>query len=281
MLRALRCILALILVLGLIWILSTSSSFQDCIAGQNEAHSQENRKHPPKLFFTITNQAATCIKCAGHLAYEYRDAVTAAATVLIAAFTYTLFAATKGLVEAAKIQSSDMKRSIVASEIAANAAQKSADIAEKAFFATHRPIITIGDLELVESDDVTDKPHINWGLRNSGSGFAVVTKIKVETVIQGDGTARIYSRESSAWVGTIEPGMTSSGHQVTTATMQVRIKDILAGRLLLYFNIELQLMDIMETRSSARFPFIFDSQVNSFRRTDPLVIGDEKDDSQA
>jgi hypothetical protein len=144
----------------------------------------------------------------------------------------------------------------------------------------HRPVVTIGELELVESDDVTDKAHINWGMRNSGSGFAVVTNIKVETVIQGDGTARIYSRESSAWVGTIEPGKTSSGHQVTTATMQVRIKDILAGRLLLYFNIELQLMDIMETRSSARFPFIFDSQAVSFRRTDPLVIGDEKDDNQ-
>lgn len=62
-----------------------------------------------------------------HVIYEYRDAVTAVATAFIALFTYTLFAATKGLVEAAKIQSGDMKRSIEAAEHAADAAKKSAD----------------------------------------------------------------------------------------------------------------------------------------------------------
>jgi hypothetical protein len=93
-------------------------------------------------------------------------------------------------------------------------------------------------------------------MRNSGSGFAVVTDVKVETVIQGDGTPRIHSQESSVWIGVIETGKTSDGHRVTTATMQARIKDILAGRLLLYFNVELQLMDVMENRSGARFPFI-------------------------
>jgi hypothetical protein len=169
---------------------------------------------------------------------------------------------------------------IVATEIAANAAQKSADTAEKSLFAANRPVITIGELELVQSDDLLDKPHINWAMRNSGSGFAVVTDVKVETVIQGDGTPRIHSQESSVWIGVIETGKTSDGHRVTTATMQARIKDILAGRLLLYFNVELQLMDVMENRSGARFPFIYDSKAKSFKRTSPLVVGEEKGDSQ-
>ena len=136
--------------------------------------------------------------------------------------------------------------------------QSSAETAKKALFAANRPVITIGELELVESNDALNKPLITWALRNPGPGFAVVNHVKVEIVMQGDDTPRIFSRQSSGWHGTIEVGKTSSGHQVTTPTMQARIKEILAGRLLLYFNIELQLMDVMENRSSARFPFIFD-----------------------
>jgi hypothetical protein len=55
--------------------------------------------------------------------------VGAAATVAIAVFTYTLYAATNGLVRAAEIQSNDMKRSIAVGEIAANAAKATAESA--------------------------------------------------------------------------------------------------------------------------------------------------------
>jgi hypothetical protein len=274
--EALRYLAATLVVIFGLWILGTSSSFKTCKAEQAAANAEQRKENPRPFVLSLADSAAICIRCAGHVLYEYRDAATAVATVLIAIFTYTLYGATKGLVQAAEIQSADMKRSIVAAAIAADAAQSSAETAKKALFAANRPVITIGELELVESDAVLNKPVIKWGLRNPGPGFAVVNNVKVEVVIQGDNTPRIFSRQFSEWHGTIELGKTSSGHQVTTPTMQARIKDILAGRLLLYFNIELQLMDIMENPSNARFPFIFDSQANSFKPTSPLVIGDEK-----
>jgi hypothetical protein len=276
MLRALRYFAAVLAIVSGIWIFGTSSSFETCKTAQAAANTEQSQKNPP--FLAFANFSAVYVRCTGHVLYEYRDFATAVATIFIALFTFTLWWATKGLVEAEAIQSADMKRSIVAAEIAANAAQKSADTAEKSLFAANRPVITIGELELVQSDDPLDKPHINWAMRNSGSGFAVVTDVKVETVIQGDGTPRIHSQESSVWIGVIETGKTSDGHRVTTATMQARIKDILAGRLLLYFK--LQLMDVMENRSGARFPFIYDSKAKSFKRTSLLVVGEEKGDSQ-
>jgi amino acid transporter len=65
--------------------------------------------------------------------------ISAISTAAIAVFTYTLYKATKGLVEAAQIQSTDMKRSIAASEIAANAA----DLSARAAIALQLPIIRV------------------------------------------------------------------------------------------------------------------------------------------
>ena len=75
--------------------------------------------------------------------------ITAVATGMIGIFTYTLYRATTGLVESAKIQSDDMKRSIVASENSATAAMAQADIAKKALTDIERPylfIINVGSL---------------------------------------------------------------------------------------------------------------------------------------
>jgi len=69
----------------------------------------------------------------------------AAATVAIAVFTYTLYGATKGLVEAAKIQSADMKQSIAATEMAAKAAKQQAD----AMVAVEGPIAAVAQLKLL------------------------------------------------------------------------------------------------------------------------------------
>jgi hypothetical protein len=275
--RALRYFSVLVFVLGAIWILSTSSLLQTCIDKQTAAESEQAKENPPTVLLSFTNKTAVCIRCTGHILYEYRDFVTAVATVFIAAFTFTLWWSTNGMLRIARLQASDTKAAIAAAQTSASAALTSAETGEKALFAANRPLITIGELELVESD----KSYIGWGMRNSGQGFAVVTDIKVECVIQGLNPPRIFSRNGDEWRGNIEPGQTSSGHKLTTVTLQARIKDILAGRLLLYFKIELGLMDVFENRSSARFPFLFDSETNSFKPTSPLVIGDEKDDSQA
>jgi hypothetical protein len=106
---------------AVLWVCQSSSSYQACIANQTSARHEESKENPPVFFFTLADNAAVYARCAGHVIYEYRDAVTAVATVFIALFTYTLFAATKGLVQAAQIQSDDMKRSVAAAKAAADA----------------------------------------------------------------------------------------------------------------------------------------------------------------
>jgi hypothetical protein len=95
-----------------------------------------------------TNQYTDHENCAPHhplyvalyyIGYAINPATLAvAATVAIAVFTYTLYGATKGLVEVAEIQSADMKRSIAAAQMAATAA----DLSAKAAIAIELPIFT-------------------------------------------------------------------------------------------------------------------------------------------
>jgi hypothetical protein len=74
-------------------ILGTSSSFKTCKVEQAAANAEQRKENPPPSVLSLADSAAICIRCAGHVLYEYRDAATAVATVLIAIFTYTLYGA--------------------------------------------------------------------------------------------------------------------------------------------------------------------------------------------
>jgi hypothetical protein len=90
----------LVFVLGAIWILTTSSAFLFCVEKQSAAESQQAKENPPPLVLSLTNNAAICVRCTGHVLYEYRDAITAVATAFIAAFTFTLWQSTKRMTQA-------------------------------------------------------------------------------------------------------------------------------------------------------------------------------------
>ena len=126
MLKAFRylaaLIAALVFVLGLGWILSTSTSFQDCIKNQTEAKSEH-----AKLSLAITDNATIRMRCAGHVAYEYRDFITAAATVLIALFTFTLWWSTRGMLQATN---------------------ETIRLARDEFISTHRPKMIVRQFQL-------------------------------------------------------------------------------------------------------------------------------------
>jgi hypothetical protein len=62
---------------------------------------------------------------------------------LLALYTWRLYLATRGLVEAASEQSKDMKASVAVAAKAANAADRSAKIAEDALFVAQRPYIFV------------------------------------------------------------------------------------------------------------------------------------------
>jgi hypothetical protein len=194
--------------------------------------------------------------------------ITAIATGVIGFFTFTLYKATTGMVEAAKIQSNDMKRSIAASEVAAAAAEKSADVAEKALFAAN-PIITIAELELRDANETIEKTHIHWGLRNSGPGMGVVhtmhtrTGIAVETP---DGIRVFRSKETIGWGSAIETKDTASGFSITTPMLQSRIGEIRTGSTILTFVIQTDGQNIFKDRFSALFSFKFDHLRQTFVR---------------
>jgi hypothetical protein len=201
----------------------------------------------------------------------------AAATVAIAVFTYTLYEATRGLVSAAEIQSADMKRSIIAAEIAANASKKSAETAEKTLLMAHAPIITIQEFGLRVPNDDVKKYHIHWGIRNSGQGVGVVKWIGISTVIierTRAGINRINSNSRREWLSAIEPKETVGGHTFTTPALQSRIESIKAGRTALHIVFEIEAEDFLHNISTSRFPFVFDSSTGSFRRVNMSDIGD-------
>jgi hypothetical protein len=87
-------VLAVLLLIFAGWILGTSSSYNDCKAKQTAAQSEQAKENAPPIVLPLADKTAICARCAGHVIYEYRDAVTAVATVFIAIFTFTLWLAT-------------------------------------------------------------------------------------------------------------------------------------------------------------------------------------------
>jgi hypothetical protein len=123
-----------------------------------------------------------------HVIYEYRDFATALATVLIAIFTYTLYRATKGLVESAWVQSKDMKRSIIASETAATAASTQAEIAKKSLSVIERPYIFVFNISVPEIvEDVNgDFLRVTYSVANYGKTPAVIENGRVSLSVFAD-----------------------------------------------------------------------------------------------
>jgi hypothetical protein len=204
-------------------------------------------------------------------------------TAMLAWRTSGLFTETAGLRDAAEKQRTDSLRSIAATEIAAKAAQQSAGVAEKALFAANHPLLTISELELRESDQAANRPpHIHWGMRNSGTGIAVVISIDVKTGTKEKVGLSIVSKSSHnvlEWIGAIEPGDIATGNRISTPSIQAKFNEILIGNVILYFQLTIQLEDVFKNPSIERFPFVFNPETKAFQRTSAMIEGREKSDS--
>ncbi len=104
---------------AIVFVLQSDSSAYYQICDTNQ-YTEHERCAPHHLLYVVFWYVGYVIN---------PTSVTAFATIAIAIFTYTLYQATRGLVDAALIQSADMKRSIAAGEIAANAAKAAAEAA--------------------------------------------------------------------------------------------------------------------------------------------------------
>jgi hypothetical protein len=170
--------------------------------------------------------------------------ITALATVFIAGFTATLWRSNEKMWKLTR---------------------RSVEIAERQLFAANNPIVTIADLELRNPDEILDKPHINWGIRNSGPGLAIVHTIITRTQVKmPQGTARSNKRVD--WGGAVESKDTVPDIKLTTPSIQRRIDEIRGGAATLHLQIQLNGQNIFKDRFSVWFSFVFDHKANTFRR---------------
>jgi hypothetical protein len=187
--------------------------------------------------------------------HSIENIITALATIAIACFTWTLY------------KSSEKMWAVT--EIAAKASQKSADVAENALLAANNPIITITELELRDANEFFDKPHIHWGLRNSGPGTGVVHTMHTRTAIAiatPEGIKVFRSKEKIQWGSSIESKTTAPGFSITTPMLQTQIAEIRAGVATLTFLIQTDGQNIFKDRFSVLFSFGFDHASGGFNR---------------
>jgi hypothetical protein len=95
--RAILALLAIVFIAYGSWSLTSSSRFQKCVTEQAAAETKSTHEKTPVVSLPVSDWAAIYNRCAGHVAYEYRDVLTALATVLIALFTLTLWLSTRSL----------------------------------------------------------------------------------------------------------------------------------------------------------------------------------------
>jgi hypothetical protein len=174
----------------------------------------------------------------GYFVEAHNGAFTAVASIAIAAFTYTLYAATTGLVEAARIQASDMKRSVMAAEDAAKAADKSTDAGRRnidAFMSAEKAhlfieikgetiaklVSTYGRWDKSEGmfADEVDTPSVAYFFMNIGKTAAILKEISNQLTFQAafPKVADYIIREAMPDQRVVMPGASS---MIMTCLMQ-------------------------------------------------------------
>lgn len=111
----------LLVVLSLVWIVGSSESFQDCV---QKTHKRTGTQSTQKGIANIPITLGICRDCLGQFVTDENPAITALATILIAAFTGTLWHATRGMLRASAEQGAAMERSIAQSSRAASAMEE-------------------------------------------------------------------------------------------------------------------------------------------------------------
>jgi hypothetical protein len=92
-------LVAFVFLLYLAWVLTTTSSFNNCVTSQTTAATEQAKNHSLPRALTITDYVPIYSRCVLHVVYEYRDAAIAVATIFIAIFTLTLWLSTYGLLK--------------------------------------------------------------------------------------------------------------------------------------------------------------------------------------
>jgi hypothetical protein len=140
------------------WIVGTSDAFHDCVhKHKNDNAYQALHKSSPIVVRAVV-RADLSAYCAGNSADRNSGPLTLLATGLIALFTFTLWRSTDKLWEASERQLRVTRQSVFANIAGAKAADKSADVAERALTDLEGPFL----YPVVESDNLQEsfKPFV-------------------------------------------------------------------------------------------------------------------------
>lgn len=262
----------------------------------NKSHEQQANPAPPPIIVNVIPSPKTESERADEEKERRQKAETDAKlteyTGELAFFTKGLFIATVvlaiatfGLLIAAFRQSRDMKASIAVADKTALAALKSADTAEKDLIASHKPLLTISDLALLEQSEFEERAHISFGLRNSGKGLSIVNKIGVtirtlQRSADGQEWRPQTGFQATDWSGAIETGDVSGGHRVVSDLITGKFQDIREGTIQLFVNFEILSKDIFKNPIRQTFPFVYNTRGWRFERAPAQWIEQSKPESE-
>jgi hypothetical protein len=126
---------------------------------------------------SIINHLIEWIVSLVNLIETHSNFVIAAATAAIAAFTWALVCANRKLWQASQEHSKHLQETIAISREAADAAKKSAEIAENTLHITQMAYVDITDQQLSRPLEVGINPRILYEITNYGNTVAHITEI--------------------------------------------------------------------------------------------------------
>lgn len=155
----------------LFYVLWSTVPFQDCLDRQEKKYeaTHEAKENPPKGFVALFINARDDTVCGFSVLYEYRDAVTALATVFIASFTLTLWLSTKRLSKEAETASGISNKAANAATKAAAAAERTVNTMEDTAERQLRAYISVSLDTVIFQNAAKRQPFVVFcDLKNSG-----------------------------------------------------------------------------------------------------------------
>jgi hypothetical protein len=142
----------------LCYALYSTKPFQNCLGAKQDEYktSHEIEEYPPKGPLVTFINARNDTVCAFSVLYDYRDAVTAVATIFIAFFTLTLWRSTDKLWKEAKDSRSLTLLTVNAAATSANAASRLAKATERQL----RAYISVRTERVVEQNEDFGQPFV-------------------------------------------------------------------------------------------------------------------------
>jgi hypothetical protein len=188
----------------------------------------------------------------------------------VAFYTFVLGIFTALLAIVSGTQIYFLTRADKTARITAEAAKKSAEIAEKSLLAANRPVIAIDTIKLCDSNELSVRPHIEFGLKNSGAGVAIVNNVSttIQTAIPRALTLETNSKLVASDVhGAIAPGQAIGGLQVNSEILDTKeVQNIRAGKMALSVIFQIALQDIFHNPYNQTIPMTFNHQHSGFER---------------